>query len=151
MIDRLAHTFGFSNMGDLIFRVGVWIMALLAPLYNVLGAVIILIFVDFITGIGAARKENKPIRARFMADTLGKFLFYSAVIIAAHALEVKIIPELPALKAVSGFIALTELYSIFENFNRIYGVNIIAYFRKFIQRKAPDELFSDPKEDRHEN
>lgn len=123
-------------------KVGIWLIALMAPLYDILGAVMLLIVIDFLTGLGAAYKLRESVSAAKMRNTVNKFLFYTLTIIAAHLVEVKITPALPWLNIISGFIALTELRSIFDNFNRIFGINIFNYIKTVISRnsKAGREL-----------
>ena len=115
----------------------------MAPLYDVLAAVLILIVIDFLTGIGAAIKVKAGISSKKMRNTLNKFLFYSLTLLAAHVVEIKITPALPWLQIVAGFIALTELRSIFENFNTIFGLNLWNYVKGLIrQTKAGNEILA---------
>lgn len=124
-------------------KLGIWMGAIMAPLYDVLGAVLLLIVIDFLTGIGAAIKVKEGISSKKMRNTLNKFLFYSLTLLAAHVVELKITPALPWLNIVSGFVALTELRSVFENFNRIFGLNLWNYVKGLIrQTKAGEEILN---------
>ncbi|WP_299105580.1 phage holin family protein [uncultured Tenacibaculum sp.] len=109
-MDKLSH---------IIF----WLLALLSPLNGVLTTMMLLIVVDFITGSYAAIKNNFPIRSIRIGHTVSKFFIYNLVIISAYFLEKHIVNEVPFLKIIAGFIAVTEIKSILENYNKIYGVN----------------------------
>lgn len=100
-----------------------WLLALLSPLNGVLTTMVLLIIVDFITGSYAAIKNNFPIRSIRFGHTVSKFFIYNLVIISAYFLEKHIVNEVPFLKIIAGFIAVTEIKSILENYNKIYGVN----------------------------
>jgi len=49
---------------------------------------------------------------------------YNLVILASYLLETFIVNEIPFLKIIAGFIAITEIKSILENFNKIYGIDL---------------------------
>ncbi len=100
-----------------------WLSALLAPIKGVVITVILLIVVDFITGSYASYIKKEPIESKRIRHTISKFFIYNLVVISAYFLEKNIVSEIPFLKVIAGFIAITEIKSILENYNRIYGVN----------------------------
>lgn len=100
-----------------------WLLALLSPLNGVLTTIMFLIVVDFITGAYAALKIGMSIKSEKIGNTISKFFIYNLVIISAYFLEKHIVNEVPFLKIIAGFIAITEIKSILENYNKIYGVN----------------------------
>ncbi|TDQ28608.1 MULTISPECIES: phage holin family protein [Tenacibaculum] len=100
-----------------------WLLALLSPLNGVLTTMMLLIVVDFITGAYASLKLQIPIKSERIGHTISKFFIYNLVIISAYFLEKHIVNEVPFLKIIAGFIAITEIKSILENYNKIYGVN----------------------------
>ena len=108
---------------DKITHIIFWLLALLSPLNGVLTTMMFLIIVDFITGAYAAIKLQTPIKSGKIANTISKFFIYNLVIISAYFLEKHIVNEVPFLKIIAGFIAITEIKSILENYNKIYGVN----------------------------
>ncbi len=108
---------------DKITQSTFWLLALLAPVRAVMITMIFLIVVDFITGLYASYKDKIMIRSDRIAHTISKFFIYNLVILASYFLEKHIVDEVPFLKIIAGFIAITEIKSILENFNRIYGVN----------------------------
>ncbi|CAL2080347.1 phage holin family protein [Tenacibaculum sp. 190524A02b] len=111
-----------------------WLLALLAPLNGVLTTMMFLIVVDFITGAYASLKKQISITSEKIAHTISKFVIYNLVIISAYFLEVYIVNEVPFLKIIAGFIAVTEIKSILENYNKIYGVNPFKVLYHFINQ-----------------
>lgn len=100
-----------------------WLLALLSPVNAVMVTMVFLIIVDFITGAYASVKNNIAIRSSRIGHTISKFFIYNLVILAAFFLEEYIVNEVPFLKIIAGFIAITEIKSILENYNAIYGKN----------------------------
>lgn len=110
-----------------------WLLALLTPVNAVMVTVIFLIIVDFITGSYASFKKHIPIRGSRITHTVSKFFIYNLVILAAYFLEKHIVSEVPFLKIIAGFIAIAEIKSILENYNKIYGVNPFKALVNFIK------------------
>lgn len=100
-----------------------WLLTLLSPVNGVMITMVFLIIVDFITGSYASYKQHIPISSARIGHTISKFFIYNLVILAAFFLEQEIVNEVPFLKIIAGFIAITEIKSILENYNTIYGVN----------------------------
>lgn len=111
-----------------------WLLTLISPIKAVMFTIGFLIMADFITGAYASVKNKVPIRSARIAHTVSKFFIYNLVILSAFLLEEFIVKELPFLRIIAGFIAITEIKSILENFDKIYGVNpfkaLISYFKK---------------------
>ncbi len=108
---------------DKLLHIALWFFTFLAPLNGVLTTIMFLIVVDFITGVYASFKAKKPITSHKIEHTISKFFIYNLVVISAYFIERHIVNEVPFLKIISGFIAVTEIKSILENYNKIYGVN----------------------------
>ena len=111
------------------------LLALLAPINPMMWTLIFLIVSDFITGVYAARKAKIAIQSSKIARTVSKFFFYNLAILCGYFTETFIIPEIPFFRVISGFIATTELKSIFENFNKIYGINIWVKIKTLFDKK----------------
>lgn len=127
----------------LLTKIGFWAAAIVAPITPVMATVIFLIVVDFITGIWASL-TTKPeglkwfevIKSRKIYSTLSKFLIYNLVVMSSYFIELHIVPEVPWLKVVAGFIAITEMKSVFENFHRIYGIDVWSQIKDLLNRKG---------------
>lgn len=147
MSDKFLRLIGANNEFDFILRTLIWLTAIITPLYDIVGAIIVLIIIDFLTGIGASIKLRLRITANRMTNTLSKLLFYFLVILASHITETKLLTAIPLLQIVAGFIAITELKSIFENFNTIFSLNIFQYIRQLFNKDTIEKLL--PKNDKN--
>lgn len=125
-----------------------WLLALIAPLNGVLTTMVLLIVVDFITGAYAALKLKAPIKSKRIGHTISKFFIYNLVIISAYFLEKHIVNEVPFLKIIAGFIAITEIKSILENYNKIYGVNPFKALMNVIKQTGLKETIEQLSEDK---
>ncbi len=121
---------------DKIIHIVFWLLALLSPLNGVLTTIMFLIVVDFITGAYASFKLGNPIESEKIGDTISKFFIYNLVIISAYFLEIHIVNEVPFLKIIAGFIAITEIKSILENYNIIYGVNPFKALQNLLKQSG---------------
>ncbi|MDH7447691.1 phage holin family protein [Aquimarina sp. 2201CG14-23] len=109
---------------DKIISMTFWLLTILSPVHGVMITMVFLILVDFITGSYASYKNKIPISSQRIGNTISKFFIYNLVILASFLLETFIVDEVPFLKIIAGFIAITEIKSILENFNKIYGVDL---------------------------
>ncbi|GAA0731116.1 phage holin family protein [Aquimarina litoralis] len=109
---------------DKIINILFWLLAILSPVNGVMMTMVFLILVDFITGSYASYKNKVPISSERISNTISKFFIYNLVILASFLLETFIVDEVPFLKIIAGFIAITEIKSILENFNKIYGIDL---------------------------
>lgn len=129
-------------IGKQLFFLG----AFLTPVFGVMAAMVCLIIIDFITGVYAAWRNGENISSRKLGNTLSKFLLYNLMVLAAFLIETLIVPEVPFIKIVGGYVALTEFKSIGENFNKIYGIDVMKAVRKFFSRKDLEESITPEKE-----
>lgn len=106
-----------------------------APIYPAIIAVGILITIDFITGLIAAKKQGVTITSKKMGATVTKMLVYNCLIFAAHLCEIYLFPEIPFLKISLAFLAMTEFTSIAENFEKTTGKNLMILIRTYIDNK----------------
>lgn len=125
-----------------------WLLALISPLYGVLTTMVLLIVVDFITGAYAALKLKAPIESKRIGHTISKFFIYNLVIISAYFLEKHIVNEVPFLKIIAGFIAITEIKSILENYNKIYGINPFKALMNVMKQTGLKETIEQLSEDK---
>ncbi|AXT52654.1 hypothetical protein D1818_18105 [Aquimarina sp. BL5] len=109
---------------DKIISMVFWLLTILSPVNGVMMTMVFLILVDFITGSYASYKNKIPISSQGIGNTISKFFIYNLVILASFLLETFIVDEVPFLKIIAGFVAITEIKSILENFNKIYGIDL---------------------------
>ncbi len=113
-----------------------WLLAILSPVYAVMGTIVFLIIVDFVTGVFVTYKKKKQLRTVHIVHATSKVVIYNLVVLSAFLLEQFIIDEVPFLKIISGFIAVFEIKSIMQNFDVIYGVNLYKVILKALNNKA---------------
>jgi len=117
-----------------------WLLALIAPIAAIMLTIAFLIVVDFITGAYASYKNKTPISSERIAHTISKFFIYNLVVLSAFLLEKYIVEEIPFQRIITGFIAIAEIKSILENFNKIYGINPFKVLVKLIKKKSLKNL-----------
>lgn len=111
----------------LVMKVVGWISVITLPIRPALIAISVLTMADFFSGIWASIKENKPITSNGLSRTVKKILSYQLVIVTSFVIETYLLQEMPVVKVVSGFIAITEGKSFFENIRRITGIDFWTY------------------------
>lgn len=101
------------------------IVALLAPIHALMGAVGFLILADLATGIWAAVKKRQKIKSSVMRRTISKLCIYQLAVISGFLVETYMLDSiLPVSKIVASVIGLVELKSILENSNHILGYSL---------------------------
>ena len=128
----------------------IWFLAILVPIYDVTGALIILILIDLITGIIASVKNQVKFQWEKIENTFTKVIIYSLILLAGWVVESKIMPAIPLMRLVAGFLALTELRSILGNFKNIFGLDMWEYIRAAIRNQKLSDL-PEPKGKAKEN
>lgn len=118
----------FYELWCVIVNIILTIFLYLMPIQNFISLVIILITIDFFTGIGASVKEAgwESIRASKMKNTVNKILFYSLAIIAAFVLQKIINDGVHFSRITALYIGATELKSIYENVSRITKRDLVS-------------------------
>jgi hypothetical protein len=96
------------------------------PIKGLLALTGLLIALDFITGIVAAKKRGETIQSSRMKHTAVKCFTYQMAILTGFIIEQKFIPELPVVRLVSAVIGMTELKSILENLESLSGVSFVS-------------------------
>ncbi|MDT7832386.1 phage holin family protein [Flavobacteriaceae bacterium S356] len=127
---------------DKVSNISFWLLTMIIPLSGVIFTVILLIVVDFITGSYASYMNGIGISSKRIGHTISKLFIYNLVIISAHFLETNIVDEIPFLKIIAGFIAITEIRSILENYTKIYGVNPFKVLLQFIKTSSFKEILT---------
>lgn len=86
--------------------------------HMVLSALFMLILIDFLTGIWASKMVGEEIKSAKIFRTAWKFALYFTVVSSGHFTEVVVGSNMFLDETIMGFLALTELYSIFENMKK---------------------------------
>ncbi len=123
-IERLAeaHPIMQKIFSNILFKV--WIAAAFAVLFDPskgaeMTAVFILIMIDFLTGVGAAKYVNEQIKSAKIFRSGVKVLTYFGMISAGYLLETSIGYNVGADEILIAFLAATEFISIMENMGKL--------------------------------
>ena len=106
-------------------------------------AVLFLVVTDLFTGIWAAKKRGEKVTSWGMRKTVSKLLAYEIAIVLAFVMESALVPALPVVKAVAGFIGAIEFKSGMENLSRILGVDLLVAVKGIIQGTKLNEEKAD--------
>lgn len=99
--------------------------SLFAPIHATLGIVLLLISIDFITGIIAAKRRGEPLTSTGIKRTVLKIFIFEIALMLGFIAEKFIPGSLPFTNLVGGFISLTEMTSIVENMNELSGNSLL--------------------------
>lgn len=146
----LFDSLSISGLYGILQKGFVLLLAFLAPVANVIFAVLFLIFIDLITGLSASMKEKQTITSSALSRTIGKMLVYLTTIIVAFVVNKYLLVgfEFPIESIVSGFIAITECKSILENLNRLSDNSLIddlilIFSNERVKRLPPKKVKKD--------
>ena len=123
-----------TKIQSLISGLPAYLLFFFAPLTPLVVTVIFLVFTDLLTGIKAAKKQGEQIRSRKLFKTLEKALIHFTLILLSRLMELYIIPGIPVVNLLGGFIAIYEFKSILENYKIITGIDLIKFFHEKIKR-----------------
>lgn len=105
-------------------------LAVFAPIQGIIITAGVIIAVDLITGILAAKKRGEKISSAGLRRSLSKMLIYQTAILTGFLMETYLLHDIfPITKLVGGAIGAVESLSVFENLNQLSGNNI---FKKVV-------------------
>lgn len=126
------------------------LLSFLTPIKDWLFLVGLLVVADMISAVIATYKSKglESIQSRRLARTLSKFTAYGIVVIVTHGVQTLFFPDMPAVKLVSGFIAMVEVKSIDENIKIITGKSFLKMIVEMLskQRKEAKHEFNAKKD-----
>lgn len=131
-----------SDAWDSILKVLAFILLWLAPISNYVHLVLILIFIDLLTGSYAAVKEGQKFSARKLRCTVEKFVFYAMAIIAAFLLQRIINDGTELARIVALYVGATELKSIYENISRVTKTDVLSMLWQTLKEKIENYIQS---------
>lgn len=111
---------------DALAKLGLSILAILAPIKGMVITCLILILIDLISGIAAAIKRKEKISSYGLRRTAVKLFVYESAIVLGFITEQFLLgPTIPVVSIITGFVGITELLSILENLNTISGTDLL--------------------------
>lgn len=113
-------------------------LAVFAPIKGVLITTGILIGLDLLSGVAAARKRGETISSAKLRNTVTKCLIYQTAVLSGFLVEIYMLSGvLPISKLVAGVIGVTEMKSVLENFDVILGGSL---FKTLIEKLGSSNL-----------
>lgn len=100
------------------------ILSVFAPIKGLIITTALMIAVDLLSGILAARKRGEAITSAGLRRTVSKLFVYEVSVCMSYLAEHYMTTLLPFVKMSSTMIAIVEMKSIYENMNTISGNDI---------------------------
>lgn len=110
--------------------------AFFLPLKTPVNAILILILIDWLTGVYRSLIANRKFTSYRLRKSVQKTVSYIVAIIAVFILEQDVLgADFGLVKIVTGYIAMTELLSIYENLSVITGKTLFLDMWEIIKKK----------------
>jgi len=120
-------------------------VAYFMPIREMVHAVVFLWLVDWILGVWKSLKANRKLTSYRFRKSITKITTYVLAIMSTFVLENTFLPDWSNLSnIVAGYVAFTELVSIYENMSEITGRKLMLELLTIIRRNF--ENFLKPKE-----
>ena len=111
------------------------ILAYFMPIKEMVYAVIFLLAIDWILGVWKSLKAKRTLTSYRFRKSISKITTYVLAITSTYVLENTFLPEwIPICKVVAGYIAFTELVSIYENMSEITGKKLMLELLDVVKR-----------------
>lgn len=128
---------------DKLEKVGLALLAVLAPVRSIAIAMTALIIIDTFTALWKSKVKKEKITSNKFSHSINKLVLYNVAILASFIVETYLFKGVPWVSLVVSYIALTELKSIAENIFTVTNVNIIkkatAYLEELKNKKKEDK------------
>lgn len=116
-----------------------WMAAFAAPVQPFMILVLVLVVVDVITGIWAARRNGERITSKEMGRTVPKVVLYPVAILLSEAMVHTFFAGTPVVSSLTYMVALfictIEFQSNIENIGKLTGTDIWVHIREYLKRK----------------
>ncbi len=134
----------FSKILEIVKTPTGWLLALLLyfePIKDVYILMIIVVVMDFITGIGASARRKIPRSSSRLKNSVIKCFCYFGAVFVFWQFEIRLGLEhvIGSYKIIAGFIAIVEIISILENMAVITGNPIFLNIVRLIRGKAREK------------
>lgn len=152
----LAFTLGFimypleriwNSLSSVIVQVFSFLVLFLTPISNYIHIVLVLIFIDLITGSYASIVEGQKFSAAKMKNTVKKFIFYSIAIISGYLLQHIASDGSHFARLVALYLGSIEVKSNYENIGRITGTDTLNDLWRIINDRIKQSIKTKTKTD----
>ena len=111
-----------------------WLFTLIAPFIGVAITLLMLVTANLITSTYATYVRMETLSLSKMKLEIVKIVAYLLIALAVFLLEAYVLTQVPIVKIVVGFMAITELQSIANNYQKIYGIHPFKAFMNWFDR-----------------
>jgi len=118
----------YTNVKVWIAGAATNLIAFILPIQKFLTIVVVMVVIDFITGIWAALVRKENIRSRTMQRTTIKITVYLIALLTGHYIDVVFESIIQIVYVLAGVIVLTEFKSVLENLSDIVGYDLVEKF-----------------------
>lgn len=134
----------FSKIWEIVKTPIGWLSALLLyfePIKDVYILMVIVVVLDFITGIGASAKRKIPRSSSRFKNSIIKCFCYFGAVFVFWQFEIRLGLEhvIGSYKVIAGFIAIVEIISILENMAVITSNAIFLKIVRLIRGRAREK------------
>lgn len=135
MHETLSATVGY------VFKILALVAFYTQPTWGAMVTIVVLVGVDWVTGLWAAKKRGEKITSWGWRRTIhGKILPYQIAVLCSHLVDLNIfkgtlLEPIQLMKATAAFIAGAELKSVFENLGSISGLDFWTFIKDKLQPK----------------
>ncbi len=133
-----------ASVVGLVLQALAWTFFFTQPSHNAMLAVVLLVLVDWITGIWAAKKRGEKISSWGWRRTIyNKIIPYQVAILCSLLVDNNIfkgslLEHIQLMKATAAFISGAEIKSVYENLGSITGLDFWTFIKEKLQpRKDP--------------
>lgn len=140
-------------MKDYLIATAISIAAIFSPIKELIVVTIILILVDLISGVLAARKKQQVINSAGLRRTFTKFTVYLTGICIGFLVEKYMLEGfIPVAKIAAALISVVEMKSVLENLDIINGSPVFTALIKKLGSvndldKTAEEVKKEEKQD----
>jgi len=113
------------------------LLAVFAPAQAMILSSSLLVLVDLITGVLAAKKRGEKITSQGLSRTVAKLVIYESAILLAFITQTYLTGNtIPVASVVAGFVGITEMLSCMENLNSLSGTDLLKVLIKRLSNKS---------------
>lgn len=104
------------------------------PIASFLMAIGVLVMVDLVTGIAAAKKRKEKIRSQGLRNSVIKTVWYFLAILTGHMMQSIFFKSLEIDYFISSFIAVIEFKSLLENIAELTGADVWTHLKNLLTK-----------------
>lgn len=126
-----------------------WLFTLIAPMIGVVITLLTLVFANLISDTYASYVKMESLSWTKIKLGMVKATAYLLIVLAMYLLEKYVLTQVPVVKISVGFMAIAELQSIANNYQKIHGVHPCKAFMNWFDRLLRKKSVKPSSEETH--